>query len=52
MPAAAGRGHLPASHTGRGQVAGTLKAALVQGMLAKRSGRQLPPGQGARGGWL
>ena len=35
MPAAAGRGHLRASHADREQVIGTLKAAFVQGMLAK-----------------
>ena len=32
---AAGRGHLRASHADREQVIGTLKAAFVQGMLAK-----------------
>ena len=32
---AAGRGHLRASHADRDQVIGTLKAAFVQGMLAK-----------------
>jgi Domain of unknown function (DUF1707) len=32
---AGGRGHLRASHTDREQVIGTLKAAFVQGMLAK-----------------
>ena len=32
---AAGRGHLRASHADREQVIGTLKAAYVQGMLAK-----------------
>jgi Domain of unknown function (DUF1707) len=31
----AGRGHLRASHVDREQVIGTLKAAYVQGMLAK-----------------
>jgi hypothetical protein len=31
----AGRGHLRASHAGREQVIGTLKAAFVQGMLTK-----------------
>ena len=31
----AGRGHLRASHADREQVIGTLKAAFVQGMLAK-----------------
>ena len=35
MPAAAGRGHLRASHADREHVIGTLKAAFVQGMLAK-----------------
>ena len=35
MPAAAGRGHLRASHADREQVIGTLKAAFVQGMLAQ-----------------
>src|SRR5205814_6803959 len=35
MPAAAGRGHLRASHADREQVIGILKAAFVQGMLAK-----------------
>jgi hypothetical protein len=35
MPVAAGRGHLRASHADREQVIGTLKAAFVQGMLAK-----------------
>jgi hypothetical protein len=35
MPAAAGRGHLRASYADREQVIGTLKAAFVQGMLAK-----------------
>jgi hypothetical protein len=35
MPATAGRGHLRASHADREQVIGTLKAAFVQGMLAK-----------------
>jgi hypothetical protein len=35
MPAAAGRGHLRASHADRDQVIGTLKAAFVQGMLAQ-----------------
>jgi hypothetical protein len=35
MPAAAGRGGLRASHADREQVIGTLKAAFVQGMLAK-----------------
>ena len=35
MPATAGRGHLRASHADREQVVGTLKAAFVQGMLAK-----------------
>ena len=35
MPAAAGRGHLRASHADREQVIGTLSAAFVQGMLAK-----------------
>jgi len=35
MPAAAGHGHLRASHADREQVIGTLKAAFVQGMLAK-----------------
>ena len=35
MPAAAGRGHLRASNADREQVIGTLKAAFVQGMLAK-----------------
>ncbi len=35
MAAAAGRGHLRASHADREQVIGTLKAAFVQGMLAK-----------------
>jgi Domain of unknown function (DUF1707) len=34
-PEAAGRGHLRASHADREQVVGTLKAAFVQGMLAK-----------------
>ena len=33
--AAGGRGHLRASHADREQVIGTLKAAFVQGMLAK-----------------
>src|SRR5215472_17638061 len=33
MPAAAGRGHLRASHADREQVIGTLKAAFVQGRL-------------------
>jgi len=32
---AGGRGHLRASHADREQVIGTLKAAFVQGMLAK-----------------
>ena len=32
---AGGRGHLRASHADRDQVIGTLKAAFVQGMLAK-----------------
>ena len=32
---AEGRGHLRASHADREQVIGTLKAAFVQGMLAK-----------------
>jgi hypothetical protein len=35
MPAAAGHGHLRASHADREHVIGTLKAAFVQGMLAK-----------------
>jgi Domain of unknown function (DUF1707) len=35
MPAAAGSGCLRASHADREQVIGTLKAAFVQGMLAK-----------------
>ncbi len=35
MPTAAGHGHLRASHADREQVIGTLKAAFVQGMLAK-----------------
>ena len=35
MAAAAGPGHLRASHADREQVIGTLKAAFVQGMLAK-----------------
>ena len=35
MPAAAGRGDLRASHGDREQVIGTLKAAFVQGRLAK-----------------
>jgi hypothetical protein len=35
MPAAAGRGHLRASHADREQMIGTLKAAFVQGRLAK-----------------
>jgi hypothetical protein len=35
MPAAAGRGHLRVSRADREQVIGTLKAAFVQGMLAK-----------------
>jgi hypothetical protein len=35
MPAAAGRGDLRASHADREQVIGILKAAFVQGMLAK-----------------
>jgi hypothetical protein len=35
MPAAAGHGHLRASHADRDKVIGTLKAAFVQGMLAK-----------------
>jgi uncharacterized protein DUF1707 len=35
MPAAAGRGHLRASHADREQVIGTLKAAFVQGRLGK-----------------
>jgi len=34
-PAAAGRGHLRASHADREQVIGALKAAFVQGRLAK-----------------
>jgi Domain of unknown function (DUF1707) len=34
-PAAAGHGHLRASHADREQVIGALKAAFVQGMLAK-----------------
>ena len=34
-PAAAGRGHLRASHADREQAIGTLKAAFVQGRLAK-----------------
>jgi hypothetical protein len=36
MPAAAGGGCLRASHADREQVIGTLKAAFVQGMLAKQ----------------
>ena len=35
MPAAAGCGHLRASHADREQVIGTLKAAFVQGRLTK-----------------
>jgi DUF1707 SHOCT-like domain len=35
MPAAGGRGHLRASHADREQVIGVLKAAFVQGRLAK-----------------
>ena len=35
MPAAGGHGHLRASHADREQVIGVLKAAFVQGMLAK-----------------
>jgi hypothetical protein len=35
MPAAAGRGHLRASHADREQVIGALKAAFVQGRLTK-----------------
>ena len=35
IPATAGHGHLRASHADREQVIGVLKAALVQGMLAK-----------------
>jgi len=35
MPATAGRGDLRASHADREQVIGTLKAAFVQGRLAK-----------------
>ena len=35
LPATAGRGHLRASHADREQVIGKLKAAFVQGMLAK-----------------
>ena len=35
ITAAGGRGHLRASHADREQVIGTLKAAFVQGMLAK-----------------
>jgi Domain of unknown function (DUF1707) len=35
IAAAAGRGHLRASHADREQVVGTLKAAFVAGMLAK-----------------
>ena len=35
IPAAAGRGHLRASHADREQVLGTLKAAFVQGRLGK-----------------
>src|SRR5690242_20381647 len=35
MPAAAGRGHLRASHADRERVVGSLKAAFVQGRLAK-----------------
>jgi len=35
MPAAAGGGHLRASHADREQVIGTLKAAFVQGRLTK-----------------
>ena len=35
VPATAGRGHLRASHADREQVIGTLKAAFVQGRLAK-----------------
>ena len=35
MPAAAGHGHLRASQADREQVIGVLKAAFVQGMLAK-----------------
>jgi hypothetical protein len=35
MPAAAGRGDLRASHADRERVIGTLKAAFVQGRLAK-----------------
>src|SRR5215472_18113388 len=35
LPAAAGRGHLRASHADREQVIGTLKAAFVQGRLTK-----------------
>ena len=34
-PAAAGRGHLRASHADREQVIGTLKAAFVQGRLTE-----------------
>jgi hypothetical protein len=35
MPAVAGCGHLRASYADREQVIGTLKAALIQGRLAK-----------------
>ncbi len=35
MPAAAGRGHLRASHADREQVVGMLKTAFVQGRLTK-----------------
>jgi hypothetical protein len=35
MPAAAGHGHLRVSHADREHVIGVLKAAFVQGMLAK-----------------
>jgi hypothetical protein len=35
IPATAGHGHLRASHADREQVIGVLKAAFVQGMLAK-----------------
>ena len=35
IPATTGHGHLRASHADREQVIGVLKAAFVQGMLAK-----------------
>jgi hypothetical protein len=53
---AGGRGHLRASHTDREQVIGTLKAAFVQGLLAKdefdlRVGQALAIARSAGLGW-